>query len=119
MSVARLRLGGTAWMLDVCAARFAAACLRRLPSAFCSRQSTCETRCSFGELCAASISPLHFLNSWRLTVVLHVCFRPHPAIWRAVTGAGLLYFMFAAFLLFQVCLQSGAASPLQRDCSWV
>ena len=28
--------------------------------------------------------------------------RPHPAIWRAVTGLGLLYFMFLAFLLFQV-----------------
>lgn len=28
--------------------------------------------------------------------------RPHPALWRAVNGLGMFYFMFMAFLLFQV-----------------
>lgn len=27
--------------------------------------------------------------------------RPHPAVWRAATGIGLMYFMFVVFLLFQ------------------
>jgi hypothetical protein len=28
--------------------------------------------------------------------------RPHPALWRMVQGLGMFYFMFMAFLLFQV-----------------
>lgn len=39
--------------------------------------------------------------------------RPHPAIWRFVTGVGLFYAMFMTYLLFQV---SGGTAGCQWPC---
>ena len=49
-------------------------------------------------LAAAACMALVFC-AWHLRDTLFV--RPHPALWRAVTGVGLLYCMAAAYVLFQ------------------
>ena len=49
-------------------------------------------------LAAAACMALVFC-AWHLRDTLFV--RPHPALWRAVTGVGLLYCMATAFVLFQ------------------
>ena len=50
-----------------------------------------------GLLAAAAVALTFCAEHLRDTLFV----RPHPALWRAVTGVGLLYAMGAAFLLFQ------------------
>jgi len=55
------------------------------------------TNIKTGVFAAIAVGLLFCAEHLRDTLLI----RPHPAIWRAVTGMGLLYFMFIAFILFQ------------------